>query len=284
MSALPGPVVTGEAVPLDLRPATFLTRGIAAALDVALQVALLLGLVTLVALVGDVVDDAVLAGLVVLAVVAVFVGEPVLLETVTGGRSLGKLALGLRVVGDDGSPVRPRQSIVRALVGFGELWLTSGVVALVASAASARGKRVGDHLAGTVVLRERVPRARAAVDAHPGVPPAWSAALDLSGLPDALAQEARTFLGRTADLLPDRRAALGARYATAVAERVTPAPLPGMPPEAYLAAVLAERRRRELARLAGSTAVPASPVLPPLPAPAPPAPSPPGAGGFAPPV
>ncbi len=38
-------------------------------------------------------------------------------ETLSRGRSLGKLALGLRVVSDDGGPERFRQALMRALAG-----------------------------------------------------------------------------------------------------------------------------------------------------------------------
>ena len=53
----------------------------------------------------------------IVAVVLVVVGYPVALETLLRGRTLGKLALGLRVVRDDGGPVGFRQALVRGLAG-----------------------------------------------------------------------------------------------------------------------------------------------------------------------
>ena len=241
--------MTGEAVQLDLRTATFITRATAAALDLVVQGVLLVALVLLVSLSSAVADDAVLSGLALCAVVAVFVGYPVTVETLSRGRSVGKVALGLRVVRDDGGPETFRQALVRGLVGFGEIWLASGAVALVASMVSEQGKRVGDHLAGTVVIRERVP---ARAGPLPQVAPAlvaWAATLELAALPGALALDARTFLIRAPDLLPERRQALAASLAAAVATVVHPAPAGPVPDEIYLAAVLAERRNRELARL-----------------------------------
>ena len=58
------------------------------------------------------------------------------------------MALGLRVVRDDGGPIRFRHALVRGLVGVVEIWLTVGAVALVVSLASSQGKRLGDFLAG----------------------------------------------------------------------------------------------------------------------------------------
>lgn len=276
-------IVTGEAVALELRTASFVSRGAAAAVDLTVQGLVLYGLVLLVVLGSGVADDAVLAGLLLVVVVGVIVGYPVLVETLTRGRSLGKLALGLRVVRDDGGPESFRQALVRALVGFGEIWLTYGVVALITSMASRRDKRVGDHLAGTLVIRVRVPAAAAPL---PQVPPAlagWAAALELAGLPDALALDVRTFLARATQLLPDRRRALGESLAAAVAARVQPPPPGPVPAELYLATVLAERTRRELARLAPPVGYPPhlpAPV-PPFPPPAPaPTPSPPPGPGW----
>ena len=91
---------------------------------------------------------------------AVIVGYPVAFETLTRGRSLGKMALGLRVVREDGGPERFRQAFVRGLLGGGRDLADLRLVALVASLASAQGRRIGDYLAGTVVIHERVPVAR----------------------------------------------------------------------------------------------------------------------------
>ena len=73
---------------------------------------------------------------------------PTTVDTLTRGRSLGKLAMGIRIVRDDGGPLVFRQSLVRALVGIVELWLTFGTVALICSIVHPQGKRVGDILAG----------------------------------------------------------------------------------------------------------------------------------------
>ena len=87
----------------------------------------------------------------------VLVGGPIAVETLSHGRSLGKLACGLRVVRDDGGPIRFRHALVRGAIGVVEILMTFGVVACVASLVSARGRRLGDVFAGTLVVRERVP-------------------------------------------------------------------------------------------------------------------------------
>jgi uncharacterized RDD family membrane protein YckC len=77
----------------------------------------------------------------------------VISEATTGGRSLGKRTIGLRVVGDDGFPLTGRASVVRNLLRAVDILPTSYVVGLVAMLASSRGQRLGDLAAGTLVVR-----------------------------------------------------------------------------------------------------------------------------------
>ena len=245
---LPEGLVTGEAVVLELRPASFATRALALVLDlVAVAVA---GLVLALAVgwLSDGLDAAAQGAIGLTAAVAVLVGIPVTVETLTRGRSLGKIAAGLRVVRDDGGPVRFRQAFVRALLGVGEIWLSGGSVALIASLANARGKRLGDVLAGTYVIRERAAPPRPPVPMPPELA-GWAQHADLGRVPDGLALSVRQFLGRAPGLHPASRQGLGTQLATEVSRHVAPSPPGTVHPERYLAAVLAERRRRDLERL-----------------------------------
>ncbi|MEV7091265.1 RDD family protein [Amycolatopsis sp. NPDC051045] len=245
-------LVTGEAVVLDLRVAKLASRALAMALDVLVQFALLLGAVMLLAFAvpGD--DESLFLALLLVFVVLVMVGYPVLFETLSRGRSLGKMAVGLRVVRVDGGPIRFRHALVRGLAGFVvDFWALGlfGAVAVIVSLCSSNGRRVGDFLAGTLVVRERVPEsaAFAAVGMPPGLE-GWAAQLDLTRLPDDLALASRQFLARFGELRPEASHALGWGLAQQVGNALgTPVP-PGVPPWAFLAAVLAERRNRDHAR------------------------------------
>ena len=273
-------IVTGEAVVLDLPCARFPTRTLAHLIDMAVQVPLLIA-IAVAAMTAP--GEAVAAAVWVSGYVLVIVGYPLVFETLSRGKTLGKLALGLRVVGDDGGPPRFRQALVRALAGAVECWALAGVPALVASLLSARGKRLGDIFAGTFVLRERAPRPApdpllayapgpASVPAGSGgsggrsgpePPPdpalaGWAASLDLTALPAPLAASAASYLSRYWQLHPHARDHLGRQLAADVSSRVSPPPPPGLPPVAYLGAVLAERRRRS-----APAAAPAPPPAPP---------------------
>jgi uncharacterized RDD family membrane protein YckC len=242
-------LVTGEAVVLELRLAKVASRLLSLVIDLVVQVALLIGGILVIGGLAGSVDDAAAAAIMSVFLLAVIVGYPVTFETLSRGRTLGKMALGLRVVREDGGPIRFRHALVRGLAAVIEIWLTVGAVALVVSLASSKGKRLGDFLAGTIVVRERVPVASAPMVAMPPMLAGWASSLDLSRVPDDLALAARQFLARARDLSPEVRESMGARLAGSMAAHTSPPPPPGVPPWAFLSAVLAERRRREAARL-----------------------------------
>lgn len=239
-------IVTGEAVALEVRQASIVPRILAISLDVALYLAVGFGAIILVAMLPAW-DESAIAAASIAVVALVMVGLPTGVETLTRGRSLGKLAAGIAIVRDDGGPVRFRHALIRALVGVGELWLTFGGIALTCAILHPKGKRVGDVAAGTYCVRVR--------GAGPPMPPlvmppelaGWAAAADIRALPDGLALAARRFLGRAGSLNPQAREALGRSLAAGVEPLVSPPPPWGTPAERFLAAVLVARRDREYA-------------------------------------
>jgi uncharacterized RDD family membrane protein YckC len=268
-------VVTGDAVVLDVPIAQLPMRAVGALIDIAVIVIGYLVALMLWAAALTQFDEAVTAAIMVIFTVLVFVGYPLVFETATRGRSVGKMVMGLRVVSDDGGPERFRQALFRALASVVEIWMLLGSPAVICSMLSPKAKRIGDIFAGTVVISERGPK----LGPPPVMPPPlswWAASLQLSGLGAEQAEVARQFLSRASQLDPQLRDQMAYRIAGEVLSRVAPPPPPGTPPQLVLAAVLAERHRRELARLRPS---------PNGQAPWPPAePSgPPSTGGFSPP-
>jgi uncharacterized RDD family membrane protein YckC len=247
-------VVTGDAVVLEVSAAAFPSRMAARLIDMIAQI---IAFVLVLIVIGSQtrLNQAAVTAILTVTVVLIIVGYPTIFETLSRGKTLGKLAMGLRVVADDGGPVRFRQALVRALAGIFEIWtIVLSPVALLTSMASAKGKRLGDMFAGTYVITERVPRRANLAPQFAFVPPplaGWAVQLELSGLSDRDAEAAGSFLRRFYDLQPAARDALGLQLAATVAAKVSPPPPPGTPPAAFLAAVLAVRRDREYARLAG---------------------------------
>jgi uncharacterized RDD family membrane protein YckC len=287
MVAQPEPMVTGDAVVLDVQIAQLPVRALSALIDlIVIFVGYVLGVLLWAATLNDL-DSAFSAAVLIIFTVLAVVGYPIVFEVTTRGRSLGKMAMGLRVVSDDGGPERFRQALFRALAGFIEIWMFTGGPAVICSLLSARGKRIGDIFAGTMVISERAPK----LSPPPLMPPQlawWASSLQLSGLGAAQAERARQFLARAPQLQPQVRGPMAQRLTADVVAQISPPPPPGAPPQLVLAAVLAERHRRELIRLRPSAPPPMPPPQwspaaaphpgPPIPQPsdyAPPPPHPP---------
>lgn len=258
-------LVTGEAVALELPAAGIALRALSGFLDVSVAVlALIVGLL-LAPLLTHGADEAIAAVATTVLMVLVFVVLPTTLETLTRGRSVGKLATGLRTVRDDAGPIGFRHALTRALVGLVEIWLLLGVPALVSGLVSSKGKRLGDYAAGTYVVRERV---HITLPPPPMMPPhlaAWAAGADIARLPDGLAMAVRQFLMRAPLLSPPSRATLGLQLHDEVVAYLAPQPPAGTHPELVLAAVIADRRRRDWIRLQRDAAlrsrlIPADPI------------------------
>lgn len=260
-------LVTGEGVAVELPSASVASRMASGALDIVLAVVLLVGGFVAFSLALSGASDAVVGIVAIVYSTLVLVGVPASLETVTRGRTLGKLALGLRAVRDDGGPMTGRHALVRALVGYVEIYLLLGIPALLAAMIHPRGKRLGDMAAGTVVLSSR---AKLQLLPPPGMPPAlhpWVASADVAVLPSGLTVAVRQFLARAPGLAPESRRRIGLDLLHAVLQHVSPPPPDGVHPEAVLAAVVAERRRRDLDRLwreerLRARVLPADPLLP----------------------
>jgi uncharacterized RDD family membrane protein YckC len=258
----PARLVSGEAVELDVRVARVGSRVLALLIDIVIEISLLFVLMT-VAVIGvnliapmGLADQALFTGIVIVLVALVLIGYPAMCETFGGGRTVGKLTLGLRVVRDDGGPIRFRHALTRSLVGVALEWpglimpLVTWLVSLTTMVANPYGKRLGDLAAGTIVIHDRTPAAWGWVPGMPRDLAAWASLLDLTGLDDELALAVRHFLARNRQISEPTRSRLGHALAAEVAACTTPPPPPDVPGWAYLAAVLAERHRRSAARLA----------------------------------
>ena len=238
-------LVTGEAVALDVRPASALIRAGGTAIDVLLAVLIIVAL--LLAMAGLSVDEAAFRAIAIAGVVGCIVVLPTAVETATRGRSLGKLALGLRVVRDDGGAIGFRHAFVRALTGVLEIYLTFGGLAALVGFLNPSSKRLGDILAGTHAQVERVPKLPSTAFGVPTELVGWASTADVARLPDPVARRVASFFANVEHLVPESRARVAASLAIEVAPFVSP--LPDAAPEHFLAAVVALRRDRDLAAL-----------------------------------
>lgn len=245
-------MVTGEAVALEIVPATVGVRVLSGLVDYGLYaLGLVISLVTWLRLSfgnGSADDMSLAAGLTQVSLIATawLVVVPIAVEVLSRGGSAGRLITGCRVVRDDGGAIRLRHSLVRVLVGVVEIWLCAGVLAIGSVAVTRRGKRLGDMLAGTYVVRSRAESSLVPPILEPPELRGWVSSADLRALPGTLTLVCRTFLQRASSLEPVARNRLAVQLAAQVESYVSPPPPWGTNPERFLASVLAERRNREL--------------------------------------
>lgn len=242
-------LITGEAVALDLRPTGWALRAAGAIIDGLIYLGgylvIAIALFSAAGAAGS--EDAVFGILAIVALVVCLVVAPVAVETASRGKSVGRLAVGARIVRDDGGAIGFRHAAIRALVGVFELYMMLGTVAAVAGLVTDRTRRIGDLVAGTYSQYERVSRVPPPVVGVPAELVDWARIADVARMPDGLSRRVAQFLGQAGALTPERRAYAAAQLASEVARYVSP--LPAVPPELLLAGVAVVRREREFAAL-----------------------------------
>lgn len=241
-------VLTGEAVAVDVQPAGVLLRALGGIIDLILAAALLIAALVwgggaLAQAVGPDAERMVTIAVIVLVLVIL----PVAVETLSRGRSLGRLAVGARIVRADGGSSGFRQAFIRALVGVLEIFMTLGVVAVVTAMFTPRGQRLGDLVAGTYAQRTRAPAMPAALPPVPEPLRAWAATADVARLPEHVARRLAQFLRQQGGLQPAARERLGRELLRDIEPFVSP--MPEADPVSALTAISAVRRERDLRAL-----------------------------------
>ena len=239
-------LMTGEAVALDLRPTGFALRAAGAIIDVLVYfgsyIAISIGIFTLALRINA--EDAVFGILSVVALVFCLVVAPTAVELLTRGKSLGRLAVGARIVRDDGGAITLRHALIRALMGLLEIYLM-GPIALTVGLLNRRSKRLGDLLAGTYSQYERVAPLPTAVFGIPSPLAAWAQTADVARMPDGLSRRIAHFLAQAPKFEPARRVYLARALAAEASVYVSPVPVTDA--ELFLAAITVLRRTRETA-------------------------------------
>src|SRR5215510_577260 len=154
-------IETPERVELHYVLASVGNRFLAAAIDHLIQVVLMIIIILVIGSLGDWRIFSSMgvwaAALAVLTLFAIYWGYFVVFETFWSGQTPGKRIMRLRVIREDGRPVRFFEifvrNILRLLIDF--MPLPSYAVGVVSIIFSSRSKRVGDFVAGTVVVKER---------------------------------------------------------------------------------------------------------------------------------
>jgi uncharacterized RDD family membrane protein YckC len=260
----PGPVrgiVTPEAVVLDFETASVGSRALAQGVDIFVRLGLLFVLSFLIQIVFAIGGRTVAVVVAVIGGFLLLFGYPVFCEVRWNGKTVGKRALGLRVVTVEGAPVGIRHAAVRSMLAVVDFVLIPiGLVATVSVLLSRRNQRLGDLLAGTIVLREGSGAAFPVPVSFPPLPgyEGYARSLDVGGVTPEQYALLRSFLIRVNELTPAARAHLAARLAGPLASAMHHTVPPGVGNEAFLVSAAAAYQLRQ-----GGPPVPLPPWLSP---------------------
>ncbi len=197
-------------------------RAVAYLIDLAIRGAIVLVIVLVLQLVEIGVGfDGMSTGATLVAIFLLDWFYYVLFETLWSGRSPGKRALRLRVVGQDGRSLTVLDSVLRNLLRAADFLPFGYAVGLVVVAGDPMFRRLGDMVAGTVVVIEDPGRIVAPLHLHP--PPT---ADELERLPSrvpasrAELEAIELFLRRRGTLAPLREIELAEMIAPIFAKRL----------------------------------------------------------------
>src|SRR5688500_10777483 len=180
---------------------------------------------------------------VVVGMAVLFFGYPIVAELRMQGRTFGRRALGLRVVTNEGGPIRARHAVVRSLFQLIDLPFGIGVLVGVMTP---RTQRCGDLAAGTFVIREpKLGKATSAVvfPSPPGYVD-YIDRLDVATVTTAQYELLRSFLLRVLEFDMVTRNRLAERLARPLAQQLRHTPPHYVGPEMFVVCVVAAYQRR----------------------------------------
>lgn len=207
-------IETPEHVVIDYEIAGLGSRGLAAIIDTLIVLALMTANL-LVAMKLYSTFKVVVGAWIPLAQFVVVWGYFTLFEGFRDGQTPGKKWMGLRVIRDTGHPITVREAGARNLLRIVDLLPPPYLLGILFIAFHSKGKRIGDLVAGTVVVRDRPVDAPVAQAEGEGDAVATGA----PQLSDEDFRILREFVGRAPQLPPAVRTRLATQLAARIADR-----------------------------------------------------------------
>ena len=220
-------IATPEGVEMRLMLAGAASRFVSATVDILIQVVLLISIAVVFAVTGDSRISAGGYGVAVWAILSflVIAGYDVLFEVFNSGRTPGKRLNGLRVVLVSGHPVTFVPSAIRNVIRIVDFLPTMYLLGATVILSTRKNQRIGDVVAGTLVVRERAKPTPVATGVRAAATPdteltRW----DVTAVTAEEVGAVRRFLERRAGLPVDRRRELAATFAARLRPKVAGVP------------------------------------------------------------
>jgi uncharacterized RDD family membrane protein YckC len=239
---------TPEQIPLEFPLAGIGSRFLALAVDTLIQSAAAVVLVSVAMIIGGATQKIQTRGTWVLAIVLILLfivhfGYFAIFETVWNGQTPGKRATHLRVIQDSGRPITVYEAVARNLLRIIDSLPGLYGVAIISALLSGKSKRLGDYVAGTVVVHEKPATLETAVRWETAAPPG-SLKHDVSRLAPGEFKLIEAFLLRRNQLSADVRAQTARKILERLYSRIEFTPDEFKNPEPTLESLTAAYRAR----------------------------------------
>jgi uncharacterized RDD family membrane protein YckC len=231
-------IATPEGVAIDVVLAGLGSRFLARLLDSVIQ---FLAIIALTVGIGAA-DSGVFTAVSLVLIFLVVFAYDVAFEVLNHGRTPGKLAAGIGVVGDAGEPVRFLASAIRNIVRIVDFLPVFYLVGSISIVATRHDQRLGDLAAGTVVARDRFPglaQPAAPITVTPDLVATW----DVSAIRPEEVHAVRQFLDRRLSLRWPARSYFAVDLANRLGPRVVGVP-PNSHPEYVLEGIVVAKQHR----------------------------------------
>lgn len=240
-------IVTPDAVVLDLETAGFASRVLAGLIDVAAMIGIYLVFMIAAFVVVGSSDESTVTTIAIVVSFALLFLYPIVFETLMRGRTPGKAALRLRAVTVEGAPIDLRDAVLRSMGGVVDKLLPpGGITGALFVLFTPRNQRVGDLIAGTIVIRDPQQYTPAPALWFP-VPyglEQYATTIDPTAITVEQYTVVRAFLTRVAALAPHVRYAIALDLADRLAATIRHERNPNVAPEAFLLCAMARYQRR----------------------------------------
>jgi uncharacterized RDD family membrane protein YckC len=245
-------IETPEQMPLEFTVAGIGSRFLALAIDSLIQAGIGIGVLIILGTLGWTTRNLgwrgeglwLLAALGLCAFLLMF-GYFAIFEILWNGQTPGKRVVGIRAVKETGRPLTPSETVGRNLLRIVDQLPVFYAVGMLVALLNAKNQRLGDFIAGSVVVRE---------SSMKEIKPIWHTSQSVAEAPAggvrvstaALSIEELTlidaFLHRRYDLAPDVRSRMAGEILVRVQPKIVADALARLPTESLLEALAYERR------------------------------------------
>jgi uncharacterized RDD family membrane protein YckC len=180
--------------------------------------------------------------LLVLSAFSIYYGYFALFEAIWNGQTPGKRYVGLRVIKDSGSPITVYESVARNLLRIVDQFPAFYGIGILSVLLSRQNRRLGDYVAGTVVVRERSGDGQESAWGGAGAPVSMASGLAGRLGADELAL-VETFLARRSQLDPIVRSETAERIRRRLAASLHMPPDDPADPETFLERLASDHGR-----------------------------------------